>query len=174
MKKIIVRLIFSMTFLLNQISYAQNILPTDIFTKTNSSLISWQEIIEHHWQKIDVDKNNLLDRMEFHTVSTAFVVFAYEFFDKLDTNQDYFISKEELSHFSQEQLKQQKQSINSQWTILDKNNDYKISFQEAQPSIDITLNFSSLDTNLDNFIEIYEFINFHNKVVSTKFDLPNK
>ena len=167
------KFLFLLLFGVSQLSMAQDSVATsvDIFSHSKTQLLTWQQIIESRWKNIDKDHNNMLDKSEIQHISPAFLLLSFKYFHDLDKNNDGFVSHEELANYSQEQEHKQKDKINRQWHSIDTNNDYRINLEEANSHSDIKDNFPAIDQDHDNIITPEEFIQFYNKIVSSKLGL---
>lgn len=175
MKKIFITIFFSLfsltsTFAQNNNENHKDSIPNAV-SLSSIKLISWNDIILLKWPSIDKDKNNLLSISELGSISFVFRILSFKYFDEIDSNQDKFISKNELLDFSNLQLKSQTEKINNKWHELDTNHDNLISRSEAEFDKHTKQYFDDIDLNHDEKVDINEFIHVYNETLLKKLNL---
>ena len=175
MKKFFITISFSLfsltsTFAQNNNENHKDSIPNAV-SLSSIKLISWNDIILSKWNSIDKDKNNLLSISELGSISFVFRILSFKYFDEIDSNQDKFISKNELLDFSNLQLKSQTEKINNKWHELDTNHDNLISKSEAEFDKYTKQYFDDIDLNNDGKVDINEFIHVYNETLLKKLNL---
>jgi Ca2+-binding EF-hand superfamily protein len=101
---------------------------------------------EKRWAAADADGSGALSQAE----AQGSMPYIAENFDKLDSNSDGQVSREEMMQHRMHSKKEWKREFRDRWTAADKDGDGALDLAEAQTGMPrLAENFSSFDTNND-------------------------